>query len=165
VKDKREPQAPRARKDGLLVQELHGEVLVYDLERDKAHCLNPTAALIWQHCDGQTTIRELTRLLENSLATPIDEDVIWCALHQLEKDRLLQAPLAIPPGMHRISRRALVRRIGVAAILLPLITTITAPTALANVSCTGSCVPGGPSNGGCPAGCTCSSVTSTCVNI
>ena len=151
MKKKREPRAPRARKDGLLVQELHGEVLVYDLERDKAHCLNPTAALIWQHCDGQTTITELTGLLENSLNSPADESIIWYTLNQLEKDHLLEDPLAWPAGMERISRRALVRRIGVAVILLPLITTITAPTALATASCGMACGTGNS----CPQGCVC----------
>lgn len=151
MKEKREPQAPRARKEGLLIQELHGEVLVYDLERDKAHCLNPTAALVWQHCDGQTTIRELARLLEKSLELEqVDEDVIWCALNQLEKDRLLEDPIDWPAGTERISRRALVRRIGIAAVLLPLVTSIVAPNALAAASCGGAC-----SAGTCPAGCTC----------
>lgn len=129
MKDTREPQAPRARKEGLLVQELHGEVLVYDLERDKAHCLNPTAALIWQQCNGQTSIEEMTRLLENSLSTPIDEDVIWCALNQLEKDHLLEQPILLPKETERISRRELVRRLGIgAAVSLPLVTSIIAPS-------------------------------------
>jgi hypothetical protein len=129
VKEKRTKSAPLARKEGLLVEELPHEVLVYDLERDKAHCLNPTAALIWKHCDGRTSVREMLRLLEKSLATSVDEDVVWCALNQLEKDKLLQEPLAWPVGMERISRRELVRRLGIgAAIAIPLITSIVAPT-------------------------------------
>src|SRR6266571_4556339 len=36
---------PLARKEGLVVKEVSGEVLLYDLDRDKAHCLNQTAAL------------------------------------------------------------------------------------------------------------------------
>jgi hypothetical protein len=31
---------PTARKDQLIVKELDDETLVYDLERDEAHCLN-----------------------------------------------------------------------------------------------------------------------------
>ncbi|MDQ3820179.1 MAG: PqqD family peptide modification chaperone [Acidobacteriota bacterium] len=130
MREKIERQAPRARKEGLLVQELHGEVLVYDLERDKAHCLNPTAALIWQHCDGRTTITELARFFEQSLATPIEEDLIWCALNQLERDHLLEQPIAFPIGKERISRRELVRRLGIgAAIVIPIVTSIVAPSA------------------------------------
>lgn len=132
------------------MQELPDEVLVYDLERHKAHCLNPTAALIWKHCDGRTTISEMVRLLEKSLETSVDEDVVWCALSQLEKDHLLGDKVAWPVGMERISRRTLIRRVGMAAVLLPLVTTIVAPTAFASASCGVACVAGT-----CPTGCIC----------
>lgn len=145
--------APCARKEGLLVQELPDELLVYDLERHKAHCLNSTAAFIWKHCDGRTSAARMAELLAKSLGASVDEDVVWCALNQLEKDKLLEESLAWPAGMERISRRALVRRIGIAAILLPLVTTITAPTAQAASSCGMGCV--GGVGGTCPSGCTC----------
>src|SRR5438132_827225 len=122
---------PQARKEGLLVQDLPEEVLVYDLDRHKAHCLNKTAALIWKHCNGRTSVSEIARRLEKSLGSSIDEDVVWCALSQLEKDHLLEEKVAWPLGMERISRRTLMRRIGIAAVLLPAITTIVAPTAMA----------------------------------
>ena len=51
-------QLPLARRERLLVEELPDEVLVYDLDREKAHCLNRTAALIWNHCDGRTTVED-----------------------------------------------------------------------------------------------------------
>ena len=38
---------PKARQEQLTVRELPDETVVYDLARHKAHCLNPTAALIW----------------------------------------------------------------------------------------------------------------------
>jgi hypothetical protein len=150
VEQKRERQRPLARKEGLFIQELQGEVLVYDLERDKAHCLNSTAALIWQNCDGQTTILEMRDVLEESLGVSVKEDVIWCALNQLQKDFLLEKPIVWPTGIPPISRRALVLRLGIAAVLLPMVTTITTPTAYAAVSCVGPCI-----GGTCPAGCTC----------
>ena len=134
---------PRARKEGLLVQELANEVLVYDLERDKAHCLNPTAALVWKHCDGRTGVLEMTRLLEKSLGTSVDEDVVWCALNQLEKDHLLGEQFAWPVEVERLSRRELIRRLGIgAAIAIPVVTSIMAPSvahagsACAPIACT-----------------------------
>ena len=45
------------------MQALPNEVLVYDLERHRAHCLNQTAALIWKHCDRQTSMVEMIRIL------------------------------------------------------------------------------------------------------
>jgi hypothetical protein len=149
---------PRARKEGLLVQELSNEVLVYDLERHKAHCLNPTAALVWKHCDGRTTVSDIVRLLEKSLETSVDEDVVWCALNQLEKDHLLGDKIAWPVGMERISRRELVRRLGIgAAIALPLVTSILAPTtAYAGSTCnTGApCTTNADCAAACTSGCT-----------
>ena len=60
---KRFPPAPlpRMREQGLVVDDLPDEVLVYDLDRHQAHCLNRTAALVWRHCDGQTTVKEIAR--------------------------------------------------------------------------------------------------------
>jgi len=53
---------PRARKDDLLIQDLPEETLVYDVVRHRAHCLNRTAALVWRHCDGKTSVEKLARV-------------------------------------------------------------------------------------------------------
>jgi len=76
-------EMPRARQEKLLVHELADEVLVYDLERQKAHCPNKTSALVWNRCDGQADVAEIARLLEQELATSVDESVVWLALKQL----------------------------------------------------------------------------------
>jgi hypothetical protein len=121
---------PRARQEGLLVQELPHEVLIYDTERHKAHCLNPTAAFVWKNCDGQTSVAEIARRLETSLSTIVDEDVVWYALGQLERDHLLEGKINLPASVNRISRRELIRRLGIgAAVAVPIITSIVAPTA------------------------------------
>ena len=43
-------QHPSKRTGRLIVREIPGEVLVYDLVRDKALCLNQTAAAVWNLC-------------------------------------------------------------------------------------------------------------------
>lgn len=134
MREKAGQYKPLARKDRLAVQSLAEELLVYDLGMHKVHCLNPTAAFIWNSCDGQTTVSELTERLKRKFAEQIDEEVVWFALNQLEKDQLLEHGLKSSPAKNLISRRALVRRIGIAAVLIPLVTTISAPTALACVS-------------------------------
>src|SRR2546428_7062431 len=50
---------PRQRRDGLVVQELPEETLVYDLERHKAHCLEAVAAAVWEACDGHRTVEQI----------------------------------------------------------------------------------------------------------
>ncbi|HXG65035.1 MAG TPA: PqqD family protein [Blastocatellia bacterium] len=119
---------PHARKEGLIVQELADEVLVYDLERHKAHCLNRTAAWIWKQCDGQTTVGQIARRLEQETGRPVDEDVVWLGLEQLGKARLL--PQRVTRDGNKVTRRDVMKKVGIAAAVgLPVITSIVAPTA------------------------------------
>jgi hypothetical protein len=74
---------PMMRRQGLIIDEILDEVLVYDLDRDKAHCLNKTAALIWRQCDGKTRPQEMARRLQIELDASCNEDLIWVALRQL----------------------------------------------------------------------------------
>ena len=129
-----EPAAPLARKNQLIVKHLPNEILIYDLDRDKAHCLNQTAARIWQGCDGKRNVAQLRELVERETGESVPEEVIWLALDQFEKFQLLdQAPLRAGRFLG-MTRRDLVRRIGTVAIGLPLILSITAPTAQAQAS-------------------------------
>ena len=126
---------PQARTEGLVVRELPDEVLVYDLERHKAHCLNQTAAAVWRHCDGATTPSEIGFRLAQEFGTPVEEDVVWLALDQLTSLRLLEVPVVRPNGL---SRTQLVKRAGVvaAAITLPAAVSMVAPTAAHAGTCT-----------------------------
>ena len=125
-----DPTNPRARRDGLLVQELPDETLVYDLERNRAHCLNRTAALVWRHCDGNTRVVDLAQLLPNSVDLPASEDVVWLALNRLGRAHLLEAQVARPDGGRAPSRREILGKLGSVgglAILLPAVQSIVAP--------------------------------------
>lgn len=155
MKERLEHLTPRARTEGLVVQNLEDEVLVYDLERHKAHSLNRTAAIIWRHCDGRTTLEELARLLKTELKTEVDEELVCFALEQLGRDHLLEERAQLPMNGARMSRRALMLRLGMAAALVPLVTTISAPTANAATSCVGVPCPGGT----CPGICICNAGT------
>lgn len=129
----KEHQMPRARSEGLLFSPLNDELVVYDTERDQAHSLNRTTKLVWQHCDGQTSVEQVTELLARELDAPVDEQIVWLALQQLEQNHLLQTSVALPAV--KISRRALARRIGlIAAAVLPVVTSLAVPPAVAAVS-------------------------------
>lgn len=133
---------PRARRDGLVVRELAGELLVYDRERNQAHSLNETAALIWKHCDGNSTIAELRSVLEVEMGASVDEQVVWYALRKFTRNSLLEEPLKSSPG-RGLSRRELIQAIGLAASV-PLVVTIIAPSVFAAASCTQACPGGSP---------------------
>jgi len=119
---------PPARSGQLVVRELPEETLVYDLERHQAHCLNNTSAFVWKHCDGQMTVAEMTRLLSREFGAPVDDDVVWLALKQLRRFHLLEEGSGAI-GMMKVTRRDLVRKYLPAALVLPVILSIPAPTA------------------------------------
>ena len=126
---------PLARETRLIIKELDDEVLIYDLDTDKAHCLNQTAALVWKHCDGKRTPTQLRELMEKETGSSVPNEVVWLALDQLEKFHLLDRSRAEQIHLAGRSRREVVRRIGIAAAALPVIISITAPTANAQASC------------------------------
>jgi hypothetical protein len=139
---------PKRRKKDLLVEELPGETIVYDTVNHKVHCLNPTTALIWRHCDGKTTLPALTTLLHEKLNLPADPDIAWTAILQLDKARLLQESAVPPREGECFSRRDLARKLGAAAILAPVILSIAAPPAAAASSLGAPCTKAADCNSG-----------------
>ena len=119
---------PRARRERLIVNNLPNEVLVYDRDRFQAHCLNRLAALVWMHCDGQTTPAEIAVRAASTLGTPVTEDVVWYALHQLAEFHLLEDSAGLTAG-ESITRRELMLKVGGMAVALPLVSSVAAPTA------------------------------------
>ena len=155
------PRFPRARKDQLIVKEVDGEVLVYDLRSDKAHCLNSTAGLVWKQCDGKRGVAEIAKSLGDETQTVVDDRIVLLALDQFEKFHLLEDVPVKPAYLAGMKRRELVRRIGIGALALPLIISITAPTALAQASGTNICC---NSPGDCTPSLTCRQ-SPTCIGI
>jgi hypothetical protein len=146
MKRTRPAQLPRLRAQGLVIHDLPDEVLVYDRERDMAHCLNQTAALVWRACDGQLAPNEIARKLTAELDTAISEDVVLLALAQLESFHLLTAPTICKTSYDALSRRQMVRTLGVAAaVALPVITSIVAPTPAQAATCIPPNAPCSPS--------------------
>ena len=86
---------PRARKERLIVHHLPDELLIYDLDRDRAHCLNETAAFVWQKCDGQKSLPEIAQALRRRTNTEVDEKIVGLVIEQLNRNHLLE--VAPPP--------------------------------------------------------------------
>ena len=74
---------PRARTNRLVTRELGDELLVYDLERHKAYCLNQVAMQMLRHCDGETTIPDMALRIGNALGLPVDERTVRLGLVRL----------------------------------------------------------------------------------
>lgn len=159
-------QFPTARKSGLVVQELPGELLVYDTENNKAHCLNQTAAFVWKACDGKKSAADISDLYKTESGAGLSEEVVWLAIDQLNENALLEHQVrTVFAGQ---SRREVLKKIGFTSIVaLPVIASLVAPrNAMAASSCTCandvSCLaPQRPP--GCPSGTSCDVPNSVCV--
>lgn len=135
---------PSARTEGLIIEELTDEALVYDLASHKAHCLNPTAFLVWRNCDGKHTLSDIAAVLEKELRAPVSDELVWFAIDQLLKHGLLCERVMTPMSESGLTRRKLMKRMGVAAIIaVPLVTSLIAPKAAqAGSMCGGACTAG-----------------------
>ncbi|MBP1685704.1 MAG: hypothetical protein H6Q33_1847 [Deltaproteobacteria bacterium] len=121
---------PRAKRNGLVSEQLEDELLVFDPDRGRGHCLNRTAALVWRRADGEHTVPELAAMLREELDPVADENLVWHTLDRLNAVHLLEEPQPRSPEEMRASRREFVRKVGlvgVVSLLLPLVTSVAAP--------------------------------------
>ncbi len=156
---------PTARRIRLVVRELPGELIVYDLDRHQAHCLNRTAACVFRGADGARSLDDLGALLGDGFDRTEREAAVRTALDQLASAHLLD-PGALPlEPAGGLARRSALRRVGLgAALLLPSVVSVVAPTpAEAAVTCREDCSgqpPGTPCN--CPSSTTAPPCDSSC---
>jgi hypothetical protein len=158
---------PVARAEGLLVEPVADETVVYDEKSKEAHCLSPLTAVVFANCDGHTTIEQLASLSAERLGEPVEVASVLDALAQLEERELMAAPAKL---RGELSRRDLFQRsaavAGGAAMGTTLITTVVAPNAIAaqtatcaNLLCCPCCT---QSNLNFPECCTIPNVTVNC---
>lgn len=87
---------PRRRSS--VISEVVGDGLaIFEPQQQQPYVLNATAALVFQHCDGQTTPQRLVELLRQkfNLSPRQAEQLLWLALKELDEAQLLQT--AVPP--------------------------------------------------------------------
>jgi len=129
---------PQAR-TGLVTQRMDSEWVVYDQSTAQANLLNSTAAVIFSLCDGKTGVSEIAARASRELSTPIDEAVVWYTLAQLSKKNLLHERALLPANFKNMTRRDFLRAglVG-AAVVVPVIVTVTAPPVAYAASCVAS---------------------------
>lgn len=151
------PNNPMARQNGLVVQEMPDEVLVYDLDTNKAHCLNQSAARVWRACDGNSSVADIVREFDKNGGGKVSEDFVWLAIDQLSENGLLENEVA--PRFAGQSRRQVLKTIGLASLVaLPVISSLVAPQqamAATSCSCTANANCTQPSRSACPSVTTC----------
>jgi hypothetical protein len=113
---------PKARTADIIEQEAGGDLLIYDLNNNKAYHLNETSKAVFSACNGATTFNDLKRRHK------FTEDLIYFALDELEANNLIENYRGNHFGS--LSRREIVKRVGLTCVAaLPIVAGITAPSA------------------------------------
>jgi hypothetical protein len=126
---------PKARQEVIVSYPGSGETVLYDAKTNKAHCLNATAAFVWQQCDGTRTVRDIAQQFATEQHTAVDESLVWLALKQFDQARLLEERIAVDQ-VADVSRRSALRNLGLAAaVALPVVASLLVPEAVNAGSC------------------------------
>lgn len=158
---------PNARRDKLVIEQVNDETLIYDVEREQASCLNPTASLVWKYADGSNSVSDIASKMSADLGTGVDDKIVWYALEQLDKKKLMATSVQVPLMYSKLTRRDFLVKAGIVgtAVAIPVVISLVAPTAAMAATCSGGCTGGPPpAQGTCATGCRCSALTGgTCI--
>jgi hypothetical protein len=116
------------RREGLLVEAVHDEVLVFNPGRSEATALNQSAARVFELCDGTNSVESMKAALEAAGLGPSSNDAVWLALSELADAGLID--IQVPRPSH-LGRRELIKQFGVSAAALsalPVVESIRAPS-------------------------------------
>lgn len=129
---------PIAKSGNLLVEEVAGELLIYDVANNRAHCLNESAAAIWRHCDGTRSIGSLAKHLFPQLEASEAQRLVGIGVERLRRRHLVDNVVAAEKSVD-LSKRHLIKKVAVlaaaAGIATPLVSSIVAPTAAHAFTC------------------------------
>src|SRR5690606_14130697 len=100
---------PAARTDDLVITQSGDDLLIYDQVAHEIHHLDAVAAAVWNACEVETSPERIAH------ATRLAPDVINQALQALSDANLLECPCLERPAPARGSRRALLRKAGIAS--------------------------------------------------
>ena len=129
---------PRVR-PGLLRHSMDEQILVYDPREDTVHLLNPTTACVLDLLqEGGWSEERMRDEVARRMKIEPSAELLSLAFDELRKADLLDTSDAPIAPVSDLARREMLRKIGLAgaaALLIPVITTLTASPASA--ACTG----------------------------
>lgn len=132
---------PKAISEGLTKKKIGNELLIYDHRQNRAILLNEASYLVWEQCDGETSVETITELLAKKDPSPIDPSIVVLALEKLDSEELLERNWASPPRSQGFTRRELMTIVGKTSLVaLPTVMAISIAGPASAQSCA---VPGG----------------------
>lgn len=129
-----------ARTERLLTKRIGEETVLYDLATDEAHLLSIPSAAVWELAGTPMSVADLRVAASNAGHAPAADAAI---------QQLLSLGLLEPEVADGISRRTMIKRAAIAAAVgVPLVTTILAPTPAAATAASACTRTSGQSCGG-----------------
>ncbi len=83
---------PEARSEGLLVEQVGDELVVFDETTFEAHALKPVAAAVFSAADGNSTVEDLAASVGATLGREVTMSEVDAALSELESVGLMVEP-------------------------------------------------------------------------
>lgn len=116
---------PPAKINDIILQEAGSELLIYNLDTNKVYSLNEISKIVYQACDGETSI-EVLNTNHN-----LNKDLVFFTLDELKKQGLLEDNAQYESPFFGMSRREVVKKIGLTTLVsLPVIASVVAPSAI-----------------------------------
>lgn len=80
-------------------------------------------------CDGSKSVGEISEGLAKKLDAPANEDLVWLAIDQLKKEKLIANGQDLLNNFEGMNRREVIKKIGLASMIaLPIVAGMVAPT-------------------------------------
>jgi len=126
---------PLVRNADIVIQHMGKEVFIYDLKTHKTYSLNETSSIIYKACDGKTSFDDLKEIHK------FTDEVISLALNDFKREKLLEDDKSVVPPFRGMSRREAIKKAGLSSmIVLPVISSLVAPTSSMAASAPAPCV-------------------------
>jgi len=81
-------------------QKIGNELIVYDHDRHVATSLNAFSAEVLEQCDGHTSPGAIAEALSQRAGIgAVDERAVWLAVDKLNRAKLFEEPIKLPPSV------------------------------------------------------------------
>ena len=117
----------RKRQDGRIIKRVDDELVIYDEQNHKVSHLNKAAAIVWEYCDGASSLDDLAHTLASHSELPASVDLAGLALQELRDADLIEGSFASVAG-RGVARRDVIARMAGFALALPAVVSLLAPT-------------------------------------
>jgi hypothetical protein len=120
---------PLARSEDLVTTSSGDELLVFDLRSNQLHHLNPITAATWQAMDGASSLPAILQSVRRATHADVSAESIQLAVVMLSDAGLLVETVDAPSLLGNQSRRRFLKQAGLAGVAIPVIASVTAPSA------------------------------------